>query len=69
MKKEYIKQRISIYAGIDIDPDIDSQVVKMLRKKFNISLPQRPSLDASLDAAISTHEIISLIIKYRSMSS
>lgn len=68
MTKDFLKQRISIYAGIDIDPDIDSQVVEMLRNKFNIFLPQRSSLDESLSASISSHEIIKLILKYRSMN-
>lgn len=69
MNKEYIKQRISIFTGMDIDPTIDSQVVEALQKKFNIHLPQRSSVDASLEAAISDHEIISLIIRYRSIMS
>ena len=65
MDKEFIKQRISVFAGIDIDPDIDTQVIDVLRRKFNIYLPQRPTLNESLDAAISDHEIISLITEYR----
>lgn len=68
MGKDYLKKRISIYAGTDIDPNIDSQVVKILRNKFNIALPQRSSLDDALSDATSSHEIIELIIKYRSMN-
>ncbi len=68
MSVEFIKQRISIYSGTDIDPMIDSQVVELLQRKFNIKLPQRSSLDDALAAAISDHEIISLIIKYRSIA-
>lgn len=65
MNKEFVKQRIAIFCGMDIDPSIDSQVTDILQRKFNISLPQRASLDEALEAAISDHEIISLIIKYR----
>lgn len=65
MDKEFIKQRISVFAGTDIDPDIDTQVIDVLRRKFNIYLPQRPTLNESLGAAISDHEIISLITEYR----
>ncbi|WP_103654436.1 hypothetical protein [Agarilytica rhodophyticola] len=67
MSKEFIKQRICIYAGMDIDPTIDSQVVEILKKRFNVLLPQRASLDEALEAAVFSHEIISLIIKYRSL--
>lgn len=66
MNKAYIKQRISIFCGSDIDANDDSQVTEVLQRKFNILLPQRPTLDSSLAAVISDHEIISLIIKYRS---
>ena len=65
LNKEFIKQRISVFAGIDVDPDIDTQVIDVLRRKFNIYLPQRPTLNESLNAAISDHEIISLITEYR----
>lgn len=50
---------------MDMDPDIDTQVIDVLRRKFNIYLPQRPTLDESLTATISDHEIISLITEYR----
>ncbi|WP_185236119.1 hypothetical protein [Teredinibacter franksiae] len=65
MNREFIKQRILIFSGVDFDPCIDSQVVDVLQKKFNIYLPQRASLDAALEAAISDHEIIDLISQYR----
>lgn len=65
--KEFILQRISIYAGKDIDPHSDKQVEEVLRSKLNINLPQRPSMNESLAATISDHEIIDLIIKYRTM--
>jgi len=68
VSKEFIYQRISIFAGMDIDPTIDSQVTEMLQNKFNIFLPQRASLDDALEAATSNHEIVSLIIKYRSLN-
>jgi DNA polymerase I-like protein with 3'-5' exonuclease and polymerase domains len=63
--REFIRQRICIFAGQDIDPDSDQQVEEVLRNKFNVRLPQRRSLNESLDSAISDHEIIALILKYR----
>ena len=65
--KEFIHKRICIYAGKDIDPNSDEQVGDILRSKFNIHLPQRRSMSESLTSAISDHEIISLILKYRAM--
>ena len=65
--KEFIAQRISIYAGAAIDPNSDKQVEDILRSKFNIHLPQRPSMNESLLASISDHEILDLIIQYRTM--
>lgn len=64
--KDFIRQRIAAYAGVDLDPAEDNQVKEILKSKFNILLPQRQSLDASLASTISDHEIIALIIKYRS---
>jgi DNA polymerase I-like protein with 3'-5' exonuclease and polymerase domains len=68
MSKEFLCQRISIYAGRDIDPNSDQQITDLLRNKFNIHLPQRPSMNESLSAAISDHEILSLIIQYRGIA-
>ena len=65
--KEFILQRICVYAGKDIDPYSDKQVEEVLRSKLNINLPQRPSMNESLASTISNHEIIDLIIKYRTM--
>jgi DNA polymerase I-like protein with 3'-5' exonuclease and polymerase domains len=65
--KNFILQRICIYAGKEFDPSIDQQVSEILRNKFNIHLPQRATMEASLESAISDHEIISLILKYRSL--
>ena len=65
MNKEFIHQRICVFSGKDIDPNIDEQVVTILRDKFNIFLPQRPTLDQSLAVSGSDHEIISLLLKYR----
>jgi DNA polymerase I-like protein with 3'-5' exonuclease and polymerase domains len=67
VSKEFMLQRISVYAGKDIDPLSDKQVEEVLRSKFNINLPQRRSMNESLAATISDHEIIDLIIKYRTM--
>lgn len=62
----FILQRISNFAGTEIDPCSDPQVSKVLRDKFNIYLPQRRSMTESLKAVANDHEIIQLIIKYRS---
>jgi len=66
--KEFIRQRICIYAGREIDPAVDDQVEEVLRSKFNIFLPQRTSLNESLVSATSDHEILSLILQYRTMT-
>ncbi|PXF31559.1 hypothetical protein WH50_09345 [Pokkaliibacter plantistimulans] len=66
-KKTFILQRISIFAGKTIDPDSDSQVQELLRNKFDILLPQRRSLNESLAASVSDHDIVGLILKYRTM--
>lgn len=63
--KEFLLQRICIYAGGEIDPDCDKQVEEMLRRKFNIFLPQRSSMNDSLVAANSDHEILDIILQYR----
>jgi len=65
--KKFIYQRIGIYVGKEFDPTIDNQVEEALRSKFNIHLPQRPTLNESLASAISDHEIIGLILEYRTM--
>lgn len=65
--KDFIYQRISIFAGKEFDPAVDEQVEEVLRSKFNIHLPQRASLNDSLSSSTSDHEIIALILQYRSM--
>lgn len=65
MSKDFIYQRICIFSGTEIDPNSDEQVTNVLRERFNIHLPQRRTLDESLASSGSEHEIISLIIKYR----
>lgn len=65
--KAFIYQRICIYAAKDFDPTNDVQVAEVLRYKFNIHLPQRTSMNESLASAISDHEIIGLILEYRTM--
>lgn len=67
-KKEFIYQRICNYAGQEFDPTVDRKVQEILRSKFNIHLPQRPTLNDSLASAISDHEIIGLILEYRTLS-
>jgi DNA polymerase I-like protein with 3'-5' exonuclease and polymerase domains len=63
--KEFIYQRIRVYVGKDFDPAVDGEVQSILRSKFNIHLPQRTSLNDSLASTKSDHEIVSLILQYR----
>ncbi len=65
--KDFILQRIFVYAGTEFDPAVDKEVKEVLRSRLNIRLPQRTSLDASLALATSDHEIIRLILQYRTM--
>ena len=65
--KEFLRKRICIFSGKDIDPDSDEQVENILRDKFNIYLPQRNSLNSSLNSTSSDHEIIGLILQYRTL--
>ena len=66
--KDFIHQRICIYAGKEFDPTVDEYVTEVLRSKFNILLPQRASLNESLESVASVHEIIGLILQYRTMA-
>ncbi|MDH2432556.1 hypothetical protein QCD60_08255 [Pokkaliibacter sp. MBI-7] len=66
-KKAFILQRITIFAGKAIDPNADAQVQELLKNKFDILLPQRRSLNESLAASMSDHDIVGLILKYRTM--
>jgi len=65
VNKDFVLQRICNFAGQEFDPNSDAQVEEVLRRKLNIRLPQRRSLNDSLSAAASNHEIISLILQYR----
>ena len=67
MSKDFILQRICIFSGKAIDPNVEEQVVNILREKFNIYLPQKTTLNDSLASSCSTHEIISLLLQYRTM--
>lgn len=64
--KDFLRQRINVYAKMEVDPSVDEEVVSMLKRKFNVYLPQRRSLDESLTAK-SDHEIIELILEYRKL--
>lgn len=66
--KKNILEKICIFAEKDFDPTIDKDVVQILRDKFNIYLPQRSALNESLESTASSHEIIELILKYRTLS-
>ncbi len=65
--KDFIHQRICVYAGTEFDPAVDEQVQEILRAKFNIHLPQRASFNESLASTTSDHELIRLILDYRTM--
>lgn len=65
--KAFIQQRIGIYIDSDFNPNDDKVVVTTLRDKFNIQLPQRSALNDSLAATASTHEIVELILKFRTI--
>ena len=65
MSKDFIKQRIAIYAGREIDPNSDAEVKEFLQRKFNILLPQRASFNESLRSTVSDHEVLDLLIEYR----
>lgn len=66
--KNFVYQRICNYAGKEFDPSLDKEVQEVLRSKFNIHLPQRASLNESLASTTSDHEIIGLILQYRTMN-
>jgi len=66
--KESVYKSICVYTNKEFDPNTDNDVLTLLRNKFNIYLPQRSTLDDSLTATASDHEIIELIIKYRTLS-
>jgi DNA polymerase I-like protein with 3'-5' exonuclease and polymerase domains len=65
--KASIYQKISNYTHENFDPSIDEDVITMLRNNFNIHLPQRSALNESLSSTASDHEIIELILEYRTM--
>ncbi len=65
--REFMLKRICTLAGAEFDPNSDEQVASILVQRFDISLPQRNNLNASLAASASTNEIIELILKYRAL--
>lgn len=68
VNKEFLLQRICIFAGRELDPNSDEQVTTLLRNTFNVHLPQRPTMQDSLTSAIVDLEIIDLILEYRGLS-
>lgn len=66
--RDFVLQRLCVFAGENFDPDSDKQVEDILRRKFRIHLPQRPSLNDSLASTISDHEILALLVQYRTMA-
>lgn len=65
--RHFVLQRICNFAGETIDPDSDKQVEDILRRKFNIHLPQRSAFNDALASTVSDHEILDLLIQYRTM--
>jgi DNA polymerase I-like protein with 3'-5' exonuclease and polymerase domains len=65
--RNFIKQRIDIFAGKPINPNSDIQVKEALYN-LDIKLPQKNLLDDALIAANNSHEIIRLILQYRKLS-
>ncbi len=66
--KAFTLQRICNFAGKEFDPGSDQQVNEVLRNKFNISLPQRRTMNDAMEAVCSDHDIIALILQYRTMA-
>jgi DNA polymerase I-like protein with 3'-5' exonuclease and polymerase domains len=66
--RHFLLQRICIFADCTIDPDVDEEVGEVLRRRFNINLPQRRTMNESLEAVNCNHEILTLILQYRSMT-
>ena len=60
--------RMRSLAGDDFDPDSDEQVITVLKRRFNIYLPQRRNLFESLSHTNSDHEIIDLLLRHRTRS-
>lgn len=52
-------------AGDDFDLTSDEEVVTVLKRRFNIYLPQRKNLVESLSHTNSDHEIIDLLLRYK----
>lgn len=65
--KDFILQRLTNFAGKPFDPNCDKDVAEVLRSKFNIHLPQRTSFNESLKSTTSDHEILELLVQYRTM--
>jgi DNA polymerase I-like protein with 3'-5' exonuclease and polymerase domains len=66
VNKEYIQQRINIFAGKPINPASNLQVKDALLG-LKIKLPQKTNLDDALNASNEEHEIVKLIIQYRKL--
>lgn len=67
LNKDFILQRLTNFAGKPFDPNCDKDVAEVLRSKFNIHLPQRISFNESLKSTTSDHEILELLVQYRTM--
>lgn len=65
--KTFLHTRICNFLGKVIDLNLDSELEIALREQLNIRLPQRASLNESLSSSNSDHEIIGLLLQYRSM--
>lgn len=65
MDKEFLLQRITIFFGQTPDLSSDAEIKRLLRERFDIRLPQRRTLEESLQAVASDHELLPLILRYR----
>ena len=67
MDKNYLKQRIAIFAKQPIDPNSDLQVKSALLG-LDIKLPQKRDFNDALNACNDEHEFVRLIKQYRQCS-
>ncbi|MFT5593009.1 MAG: DNA polymerase I-like protein with 3'-5' exonuclease and polymerase domains [Oceanicoccus sp.] len=65
--KTFLHERICNFFGKELDPNSDAQIEEALKTQLNIRLPQRPTMNDALSSSNSDHEVIELLLKYRSM--
>ena len=65
--KTFLHTRICNFLGKVVDLNLDSELEVALREQLNIRLPQRANMNESLSSSNSDHEIIGLLLQYRTM--